>query len=353
MKKIFSLLIILVLITCCFSACGDSGNTNVINVYNWGQYIGIGEEDTINVTKEFTKRTGIKVNYSTYDSNETLYTKLKTGGSSIDVIIPSDYMIERLISENMLAKLNYDNIPNYKFVDETFKNTTYDPKNEYSVPYTFGTVGIIYNKKYVTETVDSWDILWNEKYKDKILMFDNPRDSFAITQSLLGFDVNNSSNEDLDKCCEKLTAQRPLVQQYVMDQIFGAMVDESAWIAPYYAGDFLTMAQDNENLAFAHPKEGFNYFIDAACIPSSCQNKEGAEAFINFITDPEISGKNMSAIGYATPISEARKYIDPEFSESEIAYPSSDKLKNAYIFSNLKDETLQYMDNLWLKAKSN
>jgi spermidine/putrescine transport system substrate-binding protein len=209
------------------------------------------------VNAEFTKRTGIKVNYMTYDSNESLYTKLKTGGSTYDIIIPSDYMIARLISEGMLEKLDLENIPNYKYVDEAYKNQAYDPNNEYSVPYTWGTVGVIYNSKYVSESdVGSWNLLWNKKYSGKILMFDNPRDAFAISEELLGIDVNTESPDDLRAAAYKLIEQKPLVQSYVMDQIYDKMEREEAWIAPYYAGDYLQMAGREPGSEVLFPQGG-------------------------------------------------------------------------------------------------
>lgn len=322
-----------------------------IIVYNWGQYIAEGQDGAIDVNKEFEKRTGIKVNYQLFDSNETMYTQLKTGGANYDVIIPSDYMIERLIAENMLEKLDFSNIPNFAHVDEVFKNPAYDKDNAYSVPYTYGTVGLIYNTKYVKETVDSWSIMWDEKYKDKILMFDNSRDAFAIAQALLGYDLNTTSEEELRACQKKLKEQKPLLQGYVMDQVFEMMQNEEAWIAPYYAGDFLTMHDENPDLAFCFPKEGFNKFVDAICIPKGAANKKEAEMYINFLCDPEISGKNMDAIGYSTPISAAKEYISEEYANSPVAYPSEEVLERGEIFTNLPEETLHLLDSLWSGVK--
>lgn len=355
MKRIFAAILTLTLVAALFAAMptvtAKAEETVTINVYNWGQYIGIGEEDTIDVNAEFTKRTGIKVNYTTYDSNETMLTKLETGGSSYDIIIPSDYMIDRLIKKDMLEKLDFSNIPNYKYIDEAYKNTAYDPNNEYSVPYTYGTVGIIYNTKYVKKTVDSWSILWDEEYKDKILTFDNPRDLFAIAEFLLGIDVNTTSPEDYEACYNKLLEQKPVLQQYVMDQIFDAMINESAWIAPYYAGDFVTMHEDNPDLAFCYPKEGFNFFIDAICIPKGCEHKAEAEAYINFLCDPEISGQNMDAIGYATPIPEAKEYLSEEFANSDVVYFDEATAANSKMFKDLPDESFQLMNDYWSKLK--
>ena len=290
-----------------------------INVYNWGMYISDGSNGAIDVNKAFTEKTGIKVNYTTFDSNETMYTRLKTGGTNYDVIIPSDYMIGRLIEEDMLAPLDFKNIPNYKYIDESFRNQNYDPKNLYSVPYTWGTVGLIYNTKYVTDPVNSWKLMWDEKYAGKTLMFDNPRDAFAISELLLGYSINTENSDELRAATEELKRQKPVVQTYVMDQIFDSMVNEEAWIGAYYAGDFLTMKAENDNLAFCFPDEGFNMFIDAMCIPKNAANKEAAEAYINFLCSPEISGRNMDALGYSTPISAAKEYMDPEVANSKIA----------------------------------
>lgn len=337
------------------STAGNDGEEVTINVYNWGQYIAEGDEGAMDVIAEFEAAyPNIHVNYTTYDSNETMYSKLKTGGISVDVIIPSDYMIARLIDEDMLLPLNFDNIPNYQYIDEAYKNTAYDPDNVYSIPYTWGTVGIIYNTKYVDAAdVGGWELLWNEKYAGKILMFGNSRDAFGIAQYLLGYDVNTTDDAELQACADKLIEQRPLVQQYVMDEIFDLMENEEAWIAPYYAGDYLLMADENPDLAFYHPSQGFNFFIDAMCIPSCAQNKEAAETFINFLCDPEIAGGNMDWIGYGTPESAAKEYMDPDMVNSEIAYPPQEVLGKGTTFLFLPQETNQRMEELWLQVKTN
>ena len=352
MKRLFSLILIFVLLLPCMSSFA-LGAQEDITVYNWGQYISDGSDGYLDVIKEFEAETGIKVNYLTFDSNESLYTKLKTGGSTYDVIIPSDYMIGRLIHEDMLEELNFDNIPNYANIDDSFKNTAYDPENKYSVPYTWGTVGIIYNTKFVDEAdVGSWNLLWNSKYAGKILMFDNCRDAFAIAEFLNGYSINTQNTAEMRNCAELLTQQKPLLQAYVMDQIYAKMTREEAWIAPYYAGDYLYMAEENPDLAFCFPQEGFNVFIDAACIPKGCTNKEGAEAFINFLCKPEICGQNLEYLGYSAPISAAKEHMDPEVSSSEIAYPDSETLARGESFSALPIEATQMMDSLWLSVKT-
>ena len=331
----------------CFAAFSARQETITLNVYNWGQNIADGSDDTMDIIAEFQRRyPNIKVNYSTYDSNETLYTKLSNGGISVDVIIPSDYMIARMIAEDMLLEIDFDNIPNYQYIDEAFRNTTYDPENKYSVPYTWGTVGIIYNTKYVDPAdVTGWELLWNEKYEGKVLMFDNSRDAFGVAQYLLGYDVNTENKDELMDCRDLLKLQKPLVQQYVMDQIYSAMENEEAYIGVYYAGDCMLMMESNPDLAFYLPEhQGFNLFIDAMCIPACCQEKEAAELFINFLCDPEISGENMNYICYASPISEAKNYMDEYLAQSEVVYPSADVLEKGTGYAYLPEEISRYVD---------
>ena len=326
-----------------------------INVYNWGQYIADGSDDSLDIIAAFEEKyPNIKVNYSTYDSNEIMYSKLTSGGITVDVIFPSDYMIARMISEDMLLELDYSNIPNYQYVDEAFKNTAYDPQNLYSVPYTWGTVGIIYNTKHVDEAdVTGWELLWNEKYKGKILMFDNSRDAFGVAQFLMGEDINTTDKAVLDAAAAKLKEQKPVLQQYVMDQIYSTMENEEAWIAAYYAGDCMTMMENNPDLAFYLPEDqGFNLFIDAACIPYCCQEKEAAETFINFLCDPEISAANMDWVCYSTPITEAKQYLPEETVNNPVAYPSDEVLENGVSFAFLPEDISRYMESLFMQVRN-
>ena len=329
--------------------------TITLNVYNWGQYMADGSDDSLDIIAAFEEKyPHIKVNYSTYDSNEIMYSKLSNGGITVDVIIPSDYMVARMIEENMLLEINYDNIPNYQYIDETFRNTAYDPENKFSVPYTWGTVGILYNTKYVDEAdVTGWELLWNEKYAGKILMFDNSRDAFGIAQLRLGYDLNTTDKDQLQKCAELLAQQKPLVQQYVMDQVFSTMENEEAWIAPYYAGDCVVMMENNEDLAFYLPKDqGFNLFIDAMCIPNCCQEKEAAELFINFLCDPEIAAANIDWICYGTPLSAAKEFLDEEVVNNPVAYPGDDLLKNGTSYIFLSPETTRYVESLFMQVRN-
>ena len=350
-KKLFCLLLVCVLAVSLMPAVTAADNE--ITVYNWGQYISDGNDGSLDVIAAFEEETGIKVNYLTFDSNESMYTKLKTGGTTYDVIIPSDYMIGKLIEENMLEPLNFDNIPNYQYIDESFRNQSYDPANTYSVPYTWGTVGLIYNSQHVSAAdAASWNCLWNEKYSGKILMFDNPRDAFAIAESILGYSLNTENEDELRAAAELLTEQKSLVQSYVMDQIFDKMQRGEAWAAPYYAGDFLTMVEENPDLAFSFPEEGFNIFIDAMCIPKGCQNKAGAEAFINFLCRPDICAANLDYLGYSAPETAAKELMDPEVTSSPVAYPDDETLARTESFGALSTQATQLMNDLWLNVKT-
>ena len=356
MKKMIALVLSMVLTLGCFAGVASAkGDKVTLYVYNWGQYIAEGDDDSIDVIAAFEEAyPNIKVKYSTYDSNESMYAKLSGGGITVDVIIPSDYMIGRMRQEGMLQELNYDNIPNAQYIDPSFRGMAYDPEDKYSVPYTWGTVGIIYNTKYVDEAdVTGWELLWNEKYADKILMFDNSRDAFGIAEYLLGYDVNTTDEAELKACADKLAEQKPVVQQYVMDQIFDAMENEEAWIAPYYAGDYLTMVEENEDLAFYRPAhQGYNVFIDAMCIPTCAQEKEAAELFINFMCSPEISAANLDFIGYSVPASESKQYMDEEVVNDPVAYPDAEELRNASSFDYLPEDVSRKMESLFMAVRN-
>ena len=325
-----------------------------INVYNWGQYLSDGSDGYINVIEEFEKAyPNIHVNYMTYDNNESMYTKLEAGGTSFDVIVPSDYMVDSLIQQDLLEPLDFSNIPNYKYIDEAFKNREYDPENKYSVPYTWGGIVVIYNTKYVKEEdIGSWDLLWNKNYEGKILMFDNPRDAFAISESLLGYSLNTEDPKILAACAEKLKEQKKLVQSYVMDQIFDRLERGEAWIGPYYSGDFLLMVEENEDLSYYFPKEGYNLFIDAMCIPKGAPHKKEAETFINFLCEPEICGPNLEWLSYAPPESAAKEYMDPEFANNPIIDLDDEILAKGEAFRALSVDGMQEMNRLWLSVKT-
>ena len=356
-KRVGALACAAVLLGGCVALIAGTRQDRVtLNVMNWGQNIADGSDGTLDIIAAFEEAyPHIDVNYSEYASNEELYSKLSTGGLVVDLIIPSDYMIARMIQEDMLLELDYSNIPNYENVLDTYKNQAYDPENKYSVPYTWGTVGIIYNSKFVDEAdVTGWDLLWNEKYAGQILMFDNSRDAFGVAQYKLGIDVNTTDKAQLQQCADELSKQRPLVQQYVMDQVYAKMEEGNAWIAPYYAGDAMMMMENNEDLRFYLPEDqAFNLFIDAMCIPDCCENKEAAELFIDFMCDPEISGANMDYICYGSPIDGAAEYMEQYLAESEVIYPPAEVLERGRSYGFLPEDITRYVENLFLQVRLN
>lgn len=322
-----------------------------VNVYNWGEYISDGEEGSMNVVGEFERLTGAKVNYTNFESNENMYSKLIGGGVSYDVIIPSDYMIERLIDEEMLLPLDYSNIPNMKYIAQDCKNLYFDPHQLYSVCYNVGTTVLIYNEKLVEETPDSWSVLWDEKYKNNVLMFNNSRDAFAIAQFMLNQDINTTSEEDWAQAAELLAKQKDAVQPiYVMDEIFNLMESGEYAFAAYYAGDYLLMLENNDDLGYCFPKEGVNLFYDAMCVPVSAQNKKGAEAFINFMQEPQVAFENAEYIYYASANTAVRENEESSLFESSVVYPDYE-LKGQY-FKNLPQNILELESNLWTQVKS-
>ena len=317
MKRLLSVLLAAAMLftLCALSACGSSGagssgagspKTLTLNVYNWGEYISDGSEGSLDTIKAFEKWFAetygqkVKVNYTTYASNEDMYAKLSSGAVSYDVIIPSDYMIARLAKENMLLPLDFENIPNYQYIGEDFRGLYYDPDNVYTVPYTYGVVGVIYNANVVDEAdAGDWDLMWNEKYAGQIVQFNNSRDAFATAMYKLGIDVNTTDRAEWDRALAELKIQAPLVKSYVMDEIYNMMESGEAAIGAYYAGDYFTMLDaqaDDVDLRFYYP-ERTNYFFDAMCIPSCCQEKKLAEIFINFMLSEAPAIANAEYIG--------------------------------------------------------
>ncbi len=323
-----------------------------LNVYNWGLYISDGDDDSVDILSAFEELTGIRINYTTFDSNESLYAKMRSGGASYDVIIPSDYMVGKMAAEGMLAELNFDNIPNFELIGEDYLGWAFDPDNTYSVPYTWGTTGIIYNTTLVEEPPASWADMWNVEYAGSILMFNNSRDAYAIAAKKLGLSLNPSSVEEVEQVMSELKNQKEMVQAYVMDEIFDKMEGCEAAMAPYYAGDALTMIDDNPDLAFVHPEEGVNFFVDCMCIPATSKHKEAAEMFINYMCEPDVGYCNIDYIGYSTPITEVWEMLDDELKYSEIAYPSDEVMEKAEVFDTLPDEVNSALDAQWSEMKS-
>lgn len=323
-----------------------------LNVYNWGLYISDGSDDSVDVVSAFEELTGIKVNYTTFDSNESLYAKMKSGGASYDVIFPSDYMVGKLIAEGMLAPLDYDNIPNIAAIGDEYLGWDFDPDNAYSVPYMWGTTGLIYNTTMVDEAPTSWSALWDVQYAGNVLMFNNSRDAYAIAAKRAGLSLNPSSVEEVDQVMKDLQDQKSIVQAYVMDEIFDKMEGGEAAMAPYYAGDALTMIEDNPDLAFVHPEEGVNFFVDSMCIPATSKNKEAAEMFINYMCETSVGYANCDYIGYSTPITAVWEMLDDDLKYSPIAYPGEDVMSKAEVFVTLPDEINAEMDSQWSQMKS-
>jgi spermidine/putrescine transport system substrate-binding protein len=324
--------------------CGPSSKST-LNVYNWGDYI----DET--VLKDFEKQYKIKVNYDTFTTNEDMYVKLKAGGSNYDLVIPSDYMIKRMIDEDMVEKLDFNNIPNYQYIGSNFKNLEYDPQNEYSVPYMWGTVGILYNKKMVPIKPDSWRILWDKKYAKQILMMDSQRDCIGITLKMLRYSLNSDKLSQLEEAKYALIEQKPLVLAYVVDEVKDKMIAEEAALAVVWSGDAVYCMRENENLDYVIPKEGSNLWFDAMVIPKGAPNKEAAEKFINFMCDTEIAFRNADYIGYSSPHTEAVKKLPAEIINNRSAYPLDEDLKNSEVFSNL-GSVLKEFDRIWTEVKA-
>lgn len=368
MRKILSLVVVLIVFMMLGSFVSADGGIEVsddgyysrfrgqgvsITVYNWGEYISNGADDSVDVNKEFEDLTGIKVNYITFASNEQMYAKLKSEGTAqYDIIVPSDYMIARMIREDMIEKLDINNIPNYSLVDVTYKDLEHDPSNSYSVPYMWGLVGIIYNTTMVDGEITSWDVLWDENYKGSILMFENPRDAFGIALARLGYSMNSEDPNELEQAAEQLKLQKALVQAYVMDEIFNKMEGGEAAVAPYYTGDAITMMEENPDLAFAFPDEPTNFFVDSFVIPKGSSNKQAAEMYINFMCEPEISAANAEYIGYSTPIPAAFELLDLDEDTIAIAYPEAEVFANSEVFRDLDPAANKLIDQLWTDIRS-
>lgn len=354
MKKLLSLILVIIMaVSLCVSLAGCQQYEGEINVFNWGEYISDGEDGSMDVIAEFEERYNIKVNYTNYETNEELYSILSSSNSSYDVIIPSDYMIEKLISEDLLRPINFDNVPNYKNIADEYKNQPYDPDNEYTVPYSWGVVALCYNTKLVSGEVTGFSDLWSDDLSGNILMFNNSRDAMAIAMQLCDIVPSTPTKEDIDKAYEKLLEQKPLVKRYVMDQIFTEMENSQAAIAPYYAGDIYTMMQNNEDLEYCLPKEGSNLFFDCACIPKSSKNPELAEKFINFLLEGEVAAANAEYIGYSTPNTAAYALLDEELQQNELIYPDKEYLDKCYVFSNISDDVYSYMQEKFISAQTN
>ena len=327
---------------------GVSRNGQVI-VYNWGEYI---DPEIIDL---FEEETGIDVIYEEFETNEIMYPKIQSGAIAYDVVCPSDYMIQRMIENDLLAEINYDHIPNLKYIGDNYMKMSrqFDPENKYSVPYLWGTVGILYNKKMVDEPVDSWGILWDKKYEDSILMQDSVRDAFAVALKYLGYSLNSTDLDELEAAKNLLIEQKPLVQAYVIDQVRDKMIGGEAALGVIYSGEALYCQQENPDLDYVIPKEGTNIWIDSWVIPKNAKNVENAEAFINFLCRPDIAKMNFDYITYSIPNTAGRDLIEDEsLRNSPIAFPDDSKLENCETFRFLGDDNDAFYNRLWREIKS-
>ena len=352
-KSIIAIALLAVLFVAALTGCGQEmgqgpAAQEEIIVHNWGYFI---DRDVLRL---FEEEYGIRVDYREFVSNETLYAALSLGGMSADVIIPSDYMIARMIAEDMLYELNFDNIPNHRLIDPRFRGLDFDPENRFSVAYKVGTVGLIYNSAMIPYEITSWGALFDDRFAGQILMFDNPRDAFAIALKYLGYDINTTDEDQIQDAFELLMHQRSILQAYVMDQIFDKLESGEAWLGPYYAPDFLTMYANNPDLRFVRPVEGTNFFVDAMAIPRVSQNRENAEKFINFMTRTDIALMNMRWSYYASANYEAAAIFASELDPAyrEVVFVGDVDYAKSEVFLHLPQHILELYDRLWIQLRS-
>lgn len=326
------------------AGCGGSDQAKLY-VYNWGDYI---DES---VLAEFEKANNVDVIYEQFATNEEMYVKIKAGTAKYDVAIPSDYMITKMIHEGLLHTIDMKAIPNYAKIDDRFKNLAFDPNNEYTVPYMWGTVGIIYNKTMVDGVVDSWDVLWDKKYAKQILMLDSQRDSIAVALKKLGYSLNSRDEKELEEAKLLLIQQKPLLMAYVGDEVKDKMIGNEAAMAVVWSGDAVFMKGENPDLEYVIPKEGSNIWYDAMVIPKTSQNKEMAEKFIDFMCSTDVAFKNADYIGYSTPQKEVRAMLPDDLTSDPAYYPAEGELKGSEVFEDLSD-VLPIYDRIWTEVKS-
>jgi len=343
MKKLICVVLVICLLGM-LCACGANDKAT-LNVLNWGDYI-----DT-KLLRQFEKETGIKVKYTTMTSNEEMMVKLSSADNIYDLCFPSDYVIEKLIEQDLLLEINKDNIPNMKNIDPRFLDLGFDPGNVYSVPYMWGTVGILYNTTMVNEPVTSWEILWDDAYEGKILMYDSVRDTIGITLMMLGYDINTRSSEEVEAARDALIAQKPLVRAYLTDDIKMEMINGSAALAVVYSGDAMACMAENEDLAFTVPLEGSNVWFDNVIIPKTAKNVSEAEAFINFLCDAQVAATNSEYIGYSTPNAAALELMGSDYADDPTYNPPQEVLDRCAIFHDLGD-FIEVFSAAWTKIKA-
>jgi spermidine/putrescine transport system substrate-binding protein len=345
MKRISVLLVLTLLFGALLTGCTGGEDERVLNVYNWGEYI---DES---VLEQFEEETGIRVNYETFATNEDMYVKVKQGGGEYDVIFPSDYMIEKMINEDMLAEIDLDQIPNYQYIEEQFKNLGFDPENRYSVPYFWGTVGILYNTELVDDPVNSWDILWDEKYAKQITMIDSQRDSIGVALKKLGYSLNTRDEAELEEAKELLIEQKPLVLAYTVDNVKDILLSGDAALAVVWSGEAVAIMSEFDQYAYALPEEGTNIWFDSMVVMKDTPNYEEAMAFINFMSDPEIAYLNTDYVGYSTVNGETREMLDEEILSMNAAYPDEADIEKAEVFLDPGDFIEAY-NRAWTEIKA-
>jgi spermidine/putrescine transport system substrate-binding protein len=347
--RLLCLALVLLLLLPAFAACKQYAPNEVLYVYNWGEYM----DEEVNAL--FEQETGIKVIYKVYDNNESMYSVVKNAPGTYDIVFPSDYMVGRMIAEDMLEPINFENVPNYQYIMDDFKDpafNTYDPECKYSVPYTWGTIGLLYNKNVVKTAPTDWNVLWDEQYTNRILMYNNSRDTLGIALLRNGYSLNTTNEAQLRKANADLMKQKDLLQAYVSDEIFSKMEGESAVLCPAYSGDALSMMAENPNLAYTVPKEGTNRFVDCICIMKDAPNKEAAEKYIDFLCRQDIAERNRDFTAYSTPQQQVFDALPPEIKNNEVAYPKPEVLKKTEIYCNLPQETLELYNSLWNDLKN-
>lgn len=332
-----------------FAGCSliNSGSKTTINVFNWGEYI---DES---ILKDFAKQTGIKVNYQTYATNEEMYEKIKAGTNSYDLICPSDYMLDRMRKENLLQEIDFNNIPNYKNIDEKYKSKSYDPSNKYSIPYMWGTIGIIYDKQKIKESIDSWNVLWDKKYKNEVFMSDDMRNSLGVSLMRLGYSLNSSKSDEIKKATDELIKQRSDINPvYIGDQIKDSMRNGEKYLGVIYSGDAAVLkSEEPDRFEYVIPKEGTNLWFDVWAIPTSAQHKAEAEKFLNYLLDAKVNKKNVDEIGYATPNKATLPLLEDAIKNDKSSYPDKSVLDKCEVFTDLGDVRKQYGD-AWLEVTS-
>ena len=346
LKKIIALaLVCMTLCALVLSGCaaGKKNDDNTLYVFNWGDYIGEGVIDL------FEKETGVKVVYEMYEQNEDMYTKISSGGSNYDVVFPSDYMVEKLVKEGLLAEINFDNIPNFALIDDKLKDQAYDPGNKHSVPYMWGTMGILYDTTRVSEPITSWTALWDPQYEREILMWDSVRDGIGLTAKMLGYSMNTTNDAELADIKAKLLEQKPLVLSYAGDQMKDQMTAGEAIMAVMYSGDAVTVIENNEDMAYVVPEEGSNIWFDSVCILKNSKHKELAEKFINFLCRTDVAEMNRAYINFATPQTEVFAALPDEIREDPVQYPDDDVYAKCEVYVDIGEYAKVY-DQIWTEV---